>query len=572
MGLTNTKEKDNVIKFSLNRDYLLSAFDDAYDRGDLFGALSILNTRRNLFPADSDYYEDLIDVCDELGAYGRSINAWFEYLYLSGNRDLSEKYEGLAASYANLGMDNESVYYYKKMLTSGPLHKFAAEFDENDLEFIKESASPLHLVYSRKNPDFSSEINAGLELLRKGDFSGAISALAVVNEDSADYLAAANLSAVCHMLSGDADGGLKICGELLKKYPENVQTLTTLAAIYAESGDREKSKKIALELCSLEGVSSDNLYKIATVACENELDDEALKIFTELEAESPADKNILYFIAVAAYRTGRYAVCQKYLRRILTVYPDSMVAAYYLSVAEKAEKMIKFGADIPPADMPYVYHVPENERRIRVKYLEDALKLSGLDRIHASSNPMLMSCIYWAFDEYNGQDAELQFLAVKAAIRCDYYELIEKMFLRYDVSDAVKITAIYIILTENDRREFNVVIANIYCSFFFTGLKLGRVQRKKFIDCAADVIARYSLFDTKNVERIVAATEAIYAASSDEDKRGADEQSVKCAIYLLSGLSGERAWMETVKLFEADAKTVLSLIGAANVQESERDE
>lgn len=568
MSLTNTKEKNNVIKFSLSRDYLLSAFDEAYDMGDLFGALSILNTRRNLFAADADYYEDLIDVCDELGAYGRSVNAWFQYLKLYGNRNLSEKYEGLAASYANLGLDNESVYYYKKMLTSGPLNKFAAEFDEEDFEFIRENASPLRLVYSRNNPDYSGAISEGLELLKKSDFGGAISALSAVKEESPDYIAAANLSAVCHMLKGDAEGGLSICGELLKKYPEDVQTLTTLAAIYAESGDGEKSRQIALELCGLDGVSSDNLYKIATVACENGLDEEALKIFMEIEAESPADKTVLYFIAVAAYRTGRYAVCKKYLKRILTIYPDSMVAAYYMAFAENADGRLKFGEDVAVLDMPYIYHVPEWERKSRVKYLNEALKRSK--DFKGLPDSMLTTCIYWAFDEYNGQDSELQLLAVKAAIKCAPDDLIDEIFLRYDVSDAVKLTAIYMILTENKRYDFYVVIANIYCAFRFDGISLGRFQKKLFISSAADVIARYSLFDTANVERIVAATEAVNAAfmSGDHEKK-LDEQSLKCAIYLMSGLSGERAWTETVKLFDADEKTVLDLVGAANAVDDE---
>lgn len=562
MSLTNTREKNNLIKFTLSRNYLYSAFDEAYDRGDLFGALSILNTRHSLFPADPEYYENLIDVCDDLGAYDRSIDAWFQYLNAFGDKDVGEKYEGLAVSFANLGMDNESVYYYKRMFTSGAFSKFA-EFDEDDFEFIKENASPLRLVYSSRNPDCGGAIRKGLELLKNGDFDGAASALSAVKGDGADYLAASNLSAVCHMLSGDKDGGLFICKELLKKYPGDVQTLTTLAAIYAESGANETSRKIALELCSMKDVSYEDLYKIATLACENGLDEEALRIFTGLEAESPADKNILYFIAVAAYRTGRYSVAKKYLKRILTIYPDSMVAAYYVSVAENAEKKAKFGADVPEEDMPYVYHLPEEERKIRVKYLEYMLKAPRYYSL-SSSDSLFTTCLYWAFDEYGGQDTELQFLAIKAAIRHARMNFIEEILLRHSVQDAVKITTIYIILTKNTPYDFNVVIANIYCSFSFYGLSLGRVQRKMFIDSAADIIARYSLFDTENVQKIAAAAEDVNDAftAAGADKSMLDEPSLKCAIYILSGLSGEKAWTKTVKMFEADEKKVLYLVGA----------
>jgi len=560
MNQSATKEKDKIIKFNVSRISLMRAFDEAYDNGDLYGALSLINKHKNMFGSDVAYYTNLIDVCDELGAYSRSLNAWYEYIYQFGvTHDAAEKYEGLATTYANLGMTGESVYYYKKMITSSSFEKFASEFDVDDIDFIRDNVSPLRMAYSRKNPDYSDVINSAVDSLRKGDFDAAISALSSIDENSVDYLAAENLSAISYMLKGDTESGRAICDKLLKKYPGDVQTLTTLAAMYVEQGDKEASKKIAKDLCSRSDVSSDNLYKIATVACENGLTEEALKIFLELERESPADKNILYFIAVASYRTGKYSAARKYFRRILALYPNAKVAEFYSEEAIVAEDAQKYGADYVPIDMPYVYHIPDEARSACIKMLEATLKLPKyLATAHDSKT---ISCLYWAFDEYNGQDTELQFLAMKVADKCEYNDFIDEMLMRYDVPDGVKITALYMILLRNRDYEFDFVIANIYCNFSFRKMTFGKKKKKKFISCTADLIARNSYFDSKNVEKIISAAEHINATSFiSHPELDIDDDSLKCAIYLLSGLSGEKSWSEVVRLFGADISVVLKLL------------
>jgi len=561
--MVNTNEKKSVIKFNLNKTYLADEFDEAFDSGDWCGALSILNKWRDNFGCDEEYFENLIDVYDEMGEYGSTLNVWYEYIYRYGlENNASEKYEGLAVTYANLGMENESVYYYKKMISSVKFSKFPIELDADDLDFFSEHTGNLKMAYSKNNPEPSDELNEGINYARLNRLDEAITSLSKIGEDSEEYLGAANLMAICHMLKGEFDKGLEICNRILEKYPDDVQTLSNIAAIYTEHGDIEKSAEIALSLCDRSDVSADNLYRIASIACENGLDEEGLKIFLRLEKDSPFNKNNLYFIAVGAYRTGRYAMSSKYFRKLLTIYPKSSVAAYYFAAAEEGADAQKFGAAYEPIDMPYIYHLPKEERENRIRFLLNEEKKSNISS--RGYNKQKEEYLEWAFDEYNGQDADVQVLAVQVAAKSHYDDFLVGLLMRYDVADAIKIAILYFILLRNNRYKFNMVVANIYCSFEVAPLSLGRKMRKQFISCTADVISRFGYFDEENIKKISAAAERLNRIlSSDDVHFYVDDKSLKCAIYLLSGVC-EGNWTETVRAFEANPNTVLKILKADN--------
>lgn len=569
--MSDTKDKKNVIKFNVNKTYLLDKFDEAFDKGDWYGAISVLNDLREKFDCDAEYFENLIDVYDEMGEYGCTLNAWYEYIRRYGFVDnATEKYEGLAVTYSNLGMENESLYYYKKMISSIRFDKLPLELSEDELDFISEHAHPnsLQMAYSKNNPEPSDALKEGIYYARLNKFDEAVQTLSQIEENSEEYIGAANLAAICLMLKGDCDKGLALCDKILKKYPDDVQTLTNVAAIYIEQGKLEESAKITRSLCEKADLSSENLYRIASVACESGMDEEGLKIFLKAEKDSPFEKNTLYCIAVAAYRTGRYAMSSKYFRKLLTIYPKSSVAAYYFAAAEEGADLQKFGAAYEPIDMPYAYHVPLTERDERIRYLLKAEKEKSYDA--RCYNVQKMKYLEWAFDEYGGQDTEVQFLAVKVAVQSYYNDFLDEILMRYDVSDAVKIKILYHIMVRNQQYDFKLVVANIYCQFSFYPLNLGRRQRKQFILCTADLISRYSYFDEDNVEKISAAASQLNAIySSDGERVEADDKSLECAIYLVADIS-DKSWIETIRSFDADLETVLSLlkIGAPSLFET----
>lgn len=561
--MNEAKEKDKIVKFKLTRGALLDMFAEAYDGGDLFGALSVLNKAGEKFGRDEELYADLIDVYDDLGAYSRSLNTWFEYIDRYGiRRNAGEKYEGLAVSYANIGMEAESIYYYKKMIEASTPTELVEQFGDVELEAlsstINDSTRNLRLVYSRAHADYSQAINESMEHLRRGEFSEAVDKLALVECGSEDYVSAKNLIAVCYAMTGRPALGRITCEELLKSYPDDVQTKTTLAAMCIEQGDKEESRRIALELCKMENVSEENLYKIATVACENGLEEEALKIFSRLEKDSPGDKNLLYFLAAINFNLKRYGVSRRYFRKIITLEPDAFVAEYYGALAAEYEERQRYNSSIPTDEIPYVYHLPEEERKARIKFLNAYLKKSA----HEENDARYMDeCLKWALDEYNGQDGELVLLALKAAAKRLDMEFINGMLMRYDLSDSIKLTALYMIVMNNVDCYINVVISNILFRFEFDAIKLGRRGKKLFLSAAADIISRYSLIDKKNMKKIKCAAERIYSeAYAPHPELKADVQSIKCAIYLLAGLSGGEAWGESVRNFNADAYTVIRLL------------
>lgn len=559
--MSSTKEKDNVIKFKISKKKQRELFDEAYDRGDLYGALAVLNSMRERNAMDNEMYEDFIDLYDEMGAYSCSLNMWFEYIcYFGIEENAVEKYEGLAVTYGNLGMDSESIYYYKKLFEVGSfneINEVLNELDADSFSFNSEDSN-LRLVHSSGRSDCSNEFNRGAEALRDGNIESAIEEFSSIDENSNEYVNAQNFLALSHALKGDLESGCKICKELLKKHPADVQTLTTLASLYLELGDKESGREICEQLCKRTDVSAENLYKIATVACESDMPEEAVRMFEKLEGMLPADKNLLYLTAVANYNAGRYSVSGKYFWRLLTLYPNSSVAKYYSGIVSAAEEAERVGAEAEKVEIPYSYHLPEEERRERVNYLNFALKSNDITPADIYFN----ECLNWAVDEYYGQDEELQCLAYKAAMRSKHDVFLQTVFFRYDLPDYPKTEILRELVELNKPISLRLVLSNIYNEFNFDGIKLGKKDKKIFLKSAAVIIARFAPLMPDKMEVIIDAVERIYneAYLKRHPDIEIDIRSLECAIFLFSEIPTNDTWMESVRVFKADAAKVILLL------------
>jgi len=558
--MNSTNEKDNVIKFKISKKTQRDMVDEAYDRGDLYGALAVLNSVRSKNNVSEELYEDLIDIYDEMGAYSCSLNTWYEYIGHFGlATDKGEKYEGLAVTYANLGMDSESIYYYKKLFESSSFKEINEVLSDFDAEMFSSGGgnSNLRLVHSSGKIDCSAEYNRGTAALREGNIDGAIKNFSLVEENSDEYISAQNLLALAYALKGDLRSGCDICVKLLEKHPQDVQTLTSLASLYIELGEKESGRAICEELCRRKDVSAENLYKIAAVACESDMPEEAIRLFEKLESMIPADKNMLYLSAVANYNAGRYSLSRKYFWRLLTLYPNASVAKYYSRIVSYVEESEKYGSTVEKPVIPYSYRLPDGERKERVHYLE-----CGVKGLLSPCDDFFNECLNWAIDEYYGQDEELQCLAGKAALESGNELFLHDMFFKYDLPDYPKTEVLRELVELNEPIDLDLVLSNMYCVFKFGGISIGKKNRKLFLKSASVIIARFAPLMPDKMDVIIEATERIYKEAYEKRHPDIelDIRSLQCAIFLFSEIPTKDAWMETVRIFKADAAKVILLL------------
>ncbi len=549
------KKDDSVLKLDYNDEFLLDSVENRARSGDYIGALTLLNKRNGKYPPSADAQALAADIYEEMGVYQLAADAWFRFLDVCNEADFSEGYEGLAVAFMNMGNELHSTLYYHRYCTEE-----GAEGAEIEALFRSEAHSAPHLkvVYSSEGeaPEILAE---GLALLKSGELEAAKRSLSAIAEGNEDYPTAVGLSAMCSLMLGDEDGARQTCRELLDRYPDNVQALTTYCAVLGAQDDKQGAQEIAKRLSGLEVDATDDLYRIATALCETGLDEEAFAKLSVLKERIPNDDNVLYFFAVSAYRTGRLAEAIEALERLTTLFPRKAVAAYYL------ERMRLFrdgnGEAFP---MTYFYRVPEEEYNNVAGFLLAAEAAEADAQVRDIGElPRLREIFEIAFDEMEGRDEKLQMLAAKVAVKLRHDSFVRSVLLDYEGDDVVKIHILHELVLRNEDDSFGTVVCNLYKEFFTHKIEIGARKETEFLNAFADVYSKFALLGEENEHKICAAAEDVYATLEEYEAWDCfDERaSVAAAIYRESRIAkGERSFEKIVELFGANKRKTQEIL------------
>lgn len=559
-GRKVASKDDKILKFDRSEKRLADSMQKRLDAGDGEGALTLGYRWVEFFAPCVDAYAMLADAYEMLEANAQAVKIWYRFLDMCEEDCLGEAYEGLAVNYMNLGRDSQAAYYYNLLLQVDDDIS-----EESKMEIVETFSKPhkslFRTVYPPEKADYTPELEAGLEALKKTDYAAAEEAFSAVEKGSRQYSSAQNLIAVSYLLQGNNEGAKALCERLILENPEDVQANTTYAAVLGQMGMREKAKEVAKKLYTLPASDSDELYKIATVCCENELHKEALKKFCELENEVQNDRMLLYFKAVAAYKSGEYALSIKTFERLLTLYPEASVARYYYDILrlwlENKDK-----EDIQPPPTTYFYSLP---KEMSERYCDLLVFLNKLTRAEAATimdNPQIRVVLDWAFDEADETD-ETRLLAMHAAVRCGYDSFVRDILLDPEVSDLIKIRTLQLLLMRNEENIFGVVLYNVYRRVKLRRVKTGVKKRKKFLEAFSSVYSKFGILSDRHGRKICAASELLYRCLLAADKADWLDavNDVSAAIYLLAGLKeGGGTLKAAVEFFGAEEENTKRIL------------
>jgi hypothetical protein len=96
----------------------------------------------------------------------------------------------------------------------------------------------------------------------------------------------------------------------------------------------------------------------------------AIPYLRDLEDHSPYDEKVLYYLAAALYNTGKPKEAINLLDDIKKLDYPGTIAEYYI---KKINSFIQGREEF--VEMDYLYQVPANEAKNKIKYLNDCLKL-----------------------------------------------------------------------------------------------------------------------------------------------------------------------------------------------------
>ena len=546
-----------VTKIDLSADRLLTLATELVDNHNYIGALKILNKNSQLNGIFDEPLALYAEIFDDMGLYEKCVNGWFKYMDEADYVDLSDCYEGLAISYMNLGNEHYSAYYYNKLLSESD--EVDADMREEILrEFQSNEENPLKFSYPPALEDCSEYINGGIAHMKAGEYDRAIEEFEKVGEGNPRYLSARNYVAMCKIISDRCEEAEQECLAVLEKYPDDVQALTTLAAVKTEAGKREEALSLAQKLLGLELTDPENIYKIATVCCENKLHAEAYGLFKKLTGELQYDLNIMYFKAVSAFNSGKFEESFSAFDDLCTIYPEAVTARYYY---RRARAMAESG-DIK--ELSYFYRMPNDVRESSLKLLAAYLRLSSAAAKKLATEVDLSDCIKWCFDEIEGYGgSELQLLAAQVAAKARLDGIVRNVLLDAFIDDRLKIEVLTSLAERNEFECFGVVICHIYRRITTAALDIGRLKKKYFVQAYARLVAHFSVLEDENGFLFAEAAESIYNNLAEhgrlEEVKNVD--LLTAAIYRLSdvnaaGIEGDKIY----SFFEVDKKHVDNLL------------
>ncbi len=548
--------KGKVRKIDMSYERLGKMADGYYNEGKYVSALRFAYKQLDLYGGDGDVYTRLADIYENMGLHVSAVNCLYRFLDDCEEEDLPDLYESLAVNYLNMGNEHQSAYYYNQLINVDDTLPEETKYEIAET-FSTKKKDNFRVVYPPEKADYSKELEEGALALKHGNCDRAIHELSKVAKGSLDYARAQEMQAIAYLLSGRAKTAEEICAALLKEEPDNVQAASTLAAAYLEQDKTEESRALAEQLAKGKQKTSEETFKVATVCCENGLHEAAYNKFLELENDMPYDGRMLYFKGVAATKCGKRKEAIECFDRLCTIYPDAVVARFYLErISEKEESLSEEATT-------YFYRLPDQEREKRVKALTHIGKASKDEAELLGELAEKEGYFRWAFDELDGADHDLQYLALTVAVHASCFDFVCDVMLDCEVSDVLKIETLRMLLERNENSEIGMVLCHIYRNVMLDRIEIGRKKRKRFIEGYAKIASKFIAINDRYAKRIKLAAEKLYREVEGLGFTDLFDNSndVACAIYFVSKLKELGGDLEQIAgAFEADPDKVNAMV------------
>lgn len=550
-------------RIDLSADRLISIAADCVEEHDYIAALKMLNKNAVLNGNDEDSFMLYAEAFDDMGLFEKCVNGWFKYIDYAGDvADLAEAYEGIAVSFMNMGLDSFAAFYYNKLLMETDSGLTAENRQEIIEAFLKSEKPPLRFAYPPRLVDYSAELEKGVEFMRKSEFDNAVGEFSKVDEDNEKYVAARNYIAMCNVISDRNEQAEEECLAILRRDPDNIQALTTLAAVKSQQHKTDEARELAYRLLKIDPQDGEELYKIATVCCENGLHEQAYSIFCRLDERFVYDCSLLFFKAIAAYNSGKVEKSLEIFDTLLTVYPNAVTADYWHYEALKESKK--------PAEsrrtLEYFYRLPKAECEANISFLTVFNRLSDAAAEKFCKETDVTGAIHWCFDEGDGNSSyELKLLGAMTAVKAGLDDTVRDILLDAFLEDGVKLEMLSALVQQNREGEYGIVVCNLYKRVALVPLTLGRNKKKIFLRAYGLAFSRFAMLEKEYPYMLAAAAEKLYTKLESEKRLDICRSVSALATAIIkfsevkeSGLTEE----QICSFFGADMKKVNEILEA----------
>ena len=355
---------NNVISFRQPAEFYIRKAEQHIEKGNFLEALQLYRKLIGMDPSNAQYLLFVAQVYSEIGLYNES-NDIIHKIMRQGETP-TECLFALGCNYLGLGKQDLADGYFLEYMKRDPQGEYAEDIDEIWELYFDEPEEKLSII---KDDSAKKLAQKGKEHLDRCDYRKAIEYYEMAIDKAPQMLHAANNLALCYYFDGKLSAASKTSAMVLEQRPANIHAHCNLALVYYKMHDpRMYTHLEAIESAKI--TEPQDMHKVALMYCELDYHDRAYKWFVNILSFTPYDIRILHFCGIAAINCGLYTKALECFLRIQMIDPANSVASYYMKIAQIAKNTGSCKM------LDYVYQVPFDEIKRRMKYLRDILKES----------------------------------------------------------------------------------------------------------------------------------------------------------------------------------------------------
>ncbi len=357
----------NILKFKQPAEFYYRMAQKLMDNSKYINALAAIRKAVEMEPEDYDYSLCLAEILTELTKYEESNRILFEMIEWRDEVS-AECFFCLGCNFMGLNDIPKAQESFEKYMQVQPEGEYREEvedflyyFDEDEWEDYPEDITEKEAYIKARE---------GKRYLDRAEYEKAIEVLESIEDTTGEMAFAKNNLALAYYCQKDMPKAIETSKKVLKKNKKDLHANCNMAVFMYEIDrliEADKYVEIAAK-CKIE--SEEDTYKLAITLCELKKHDEAIAYLKELTELSPYDEKLLYYLAAAYHNTGRYREAINILDKVKKLDYPGVIAEYYIKAINK-ETLTPEAYE----EMGYLYQVPADEAKNKIKYLNDSLKL-----------------------------------------------------------------------------------------------------------------------------------------------------------------------------------------------------
>ncbi len=439
--------ENKILEFDQPADFYYRAAQRMMDNADFISALPLMRTAVKKEPDHYEYGIALAEVLTELARFEESNRVLFEMIERRVDID-ADCFFCLGCNFMGMNDFEKARESFEKYLQIAPEGEYRDEVEDFFLFFDAEMEEMQTFLADANEDEACRRADEGKRLLDAGEYEKAVEMLENIGTDDITFSYAKNNLALAYYCMKNIEKAQAITQEVLQKEKNNVHANCNMAVFLYEMGKQKEAALYLERLMGMRAGNAEDVFKIAVTLCELKQHEKALRFLRELRDRNPYDEKVLFYLAIASYNTKKWKDALNFLGDVRKLDYPGVIAEYYIkAVNQTIQNPEQF------CELDYIYQVPAEEARSKIRYLNNCLKLPAPEfRLLWKDSLEFYNTALWGL-EYGDENIKLAIAGMIAGFADKKAESVLRSFiLKKNQPDSVK-NEVFVLLKRMNAKE-----------------------------------------------------------------------------------------------------------------------